>query len=163
MNLLRKLSTVIKSSLPRWEPVQPTKNVLFLCTGNSCRSQLGEALVNQYRGDEWRAYSAGTKPTGYVHPKAIEVLGELGISDTQLFSKNVDTLKEIKFDAVYTVCDSAAQECPIWLCEGGDSTTVTHIPYPDPALADATGTDEEITAVFRDVRDRIKADIVDNL
>ena len=124
------------------------KKILFLCTGNSCRSQLAEAIMNDRYPDIWQAYSAGTYPTGYVHPNAIEVLEEIGIHH-QGRSKSVDELREIPFDLVITVCDSAAEECPLWLGPGKR----LHHSFPDPAKA--TGTDEQILAAFRQVRDDI--------
>jgi arsenate reductase len=122
------------------------KTVLFLCTGNSCRSQMAEALVNARLSDQWQAYSAGTAPTGYVHPKAIFVLEEIGIHH-QGRSKSVDELRKIEFDLVVTVCDSAAEECPLWLGPGKR----VHHSFPDPAKA--TGSEEQILSVFRQVRD----------
>ncbi len=133
------------------------KQVLFLCTGNSCRSQMGEALVNHLKGDEWQAHSAGTRPSGYVHPLAIRALREIGVSVNHLSSKTPDTLSDVKFDRVYTVCANAAEDCPIWLREG----EVHHMPFDDPA--DAEGTIEEKYAVFTRVRDEIKRQIVDAL
>lgn len=87
------------------------RKVLFLCTGNSCRSQMAEALVNARLGDEWEAVSAGTKPAGYVHPKALAALQEIGIRHEGR-SKTADEFREVPFDLVVTVCDSAAEECP---------------------------------------------------
>ena len=133
------------------------QNVLFLCTGNSCRSQMGEALVNHFKGDGFVGYSAGTKPTGYVHPLALEVLAEMGIDGAGLVSKSADSLKQITFHHTFTVCDNAATDCPVWLGEG----TVTHIPFPDPA--DATGTRAERLEQFRAVRDAIQTQIVKRL
>ena len=133
------------------------QNILFLCTGNSCRSQMAEAMVNAFKGETWRAYSAGTRPSGRVHPLSIKAIGELGISGEGLVSKSAETLRHIQFERVYTVCDSAAEDCPIWLGEGN----VLHIPFFDPDKA--TGTDEEIMAVFRHVRDQIRTQIVDTL
>ena len=124
------------------------KEILFLCTGNSCRSQLAEAIMNDRYSDIWQAYSAGTYPTGYVHHYAIEVLEEIGIHHMGR-SKSVDELKEVPFDLVVTVCDSAAEECPLWLGPGKR----LHHNFPDPAKA--SGTDDEILAVFRRVRDDI--------
>ena len=122
------------------------KRVLVLCTGNSCRSQLAEAIINARLGDEWQAFSAGTKPAGYVHPKALQALAEIGIQHEGR-SKSVDEFRGQAFDVVLTVCDSAAEECPVWLGKGRR----IHHSYPDPAKA--TGTDEEIMAAFRAVRD----------
>ena len=126
------------------------KSVLVLCTGNSCRSQMAEGLINARLGDQFVAYSAGTKPSGYVHPKAIVVMGELGIDLSQNESKSTELFRGKYFDHVITVCDSAKETCPVWLGNAGNKT---HIGFYDPA--EATGTDEEITAVFRQVRDEI--------
>lgn len=122
--------------------------VLFLCTGNSCRSQLAEAIVNARQGDEWEAFSAGTRPAGYVHPLAVRALAEIGI-DHAGRSKSVDEFKGQAFDLVVTVCDSAAEDCPVWLGQGKR----VHRSFPDPAKA--TGSEEEVMAVFRTVRDDI--------
>jgi len=126
------------------------KRVLILCTGNSARSQMSEGLVNHYLGDRWEAFSAGTRPSGYVHPLAIRALAELGIDISGHRSKSVDELRDVQFDCVITVCDHAAQNCPIWLGQG----RVKHIGFPDPAAA--TGTEKEQIAVFRQVRDAIQ-------
>lgn len=124
------------------------KTVLILCTGNSCRSQMAEALINKKLGDTWQAYSAGTEPSGYVHPKALRALEEVGIRH-QGESKHIDDLPTREFDSVITVCDDAAENCPVWLGQG----VRTHIGFPDPAKAQ--GSDEEIMGVFRAVRDDI--------
>jgi arsenate reductase len=122
------------------------RQVLFLCTGNSCRSHLAEAIINAHLSDEWSAVSAGTQPAGYVHPLAIRVLAEIGI-EHQGRSKSVDEFRNELFDLVVTVCDSAAEECPVWLGQGKR----VHLGFPDPAKA--TGTDEQVLNVFRAVRD----------
>jgi arsenate reductase (thioredoxin) len=122
------------------------RRVLFLCTGNSCRSQMAEAIVNARLGDDWEAVSAGTRPAGYVHPNAIRALAEIGI-DHKGRSKPVDEFKDQAFDLVVTVCDAAAEECPLWLGKGRR----VHLGFPDPAKT--TGSDEQIMAVFRRVRD----------
>jgi arsenate reductase len=129
-----------------------SKKVLFLCTGNSCRSQMAEAIVNDRLNGQWQAYSAGTKPAGYVHPLAIQALSEIGIHH-QGRSKHVDEYRNFKFDQVVTVCDSAAKECPMWLGSGRR----VHMGFPDPAKA--SGTDEEILEVFRQFRDDIAQQI----
>ena len=123
--------------------------VLFLCTGNSCRSQIAEAIVNARLPQQWEAHSAGTRPAGYVHPMAIQVLREIGIEHAGR-SKSVDEIRDIPFDLVVTVCDSAAEDCPLWLGKG----RVIHHSFFDPAKAE--GTEEERLAVFRRVRDEIK-------
>ncbi len=126
----------------------PLRKVLFLCTGNSCRSQMAEAIVNAKLGEEWQAFSAGTKPAGYVHPKALAVLAEIGIHH-QGRSKTVDEFRQEAFDLVITVCDSAAEECPVWLGQGKR----LHKSFPDPARSDDL--DE-----FRHVRDAIEREIL---
>lgn len=118
---------------------------------------MAEALANHFRGATWEAYSAGTRPTGYVHPLGLKAVAELGVSTRGLISKNTDALRDITFDRVYTVCDSAAEDCPIWLGEGD----VRHIPFYDPA--EATGTDDEIFAVFTRVRNEIMDQIINKL
>ncbi len=128
--------------------VKMKRKVLFLCTGNSCRSQMAEAIVNARLGDRWQAYSAGTQPSGYVHPKALQVLAEMGIQHEGR-SKHADELRDVDFDLVVTVCDDAAENCPVWLGQGKR----VHLGFPDPARA--TGRDEEILALFRQVRDDI--------
>ncbi len=125
------------------------KRVLFLCTGNSARSQMAEAIVNARLGDTWQAFSAGTQPTGYVHPNAIRVLAEMGIDISGARSKSAEEFRDATFDLVVTVCDDAAENCPVWLGEGKR----VHLGFPDPARA--IGTDEQVMAVFRKVRDDI--------
>lgn len=124
------------------------KKVLFLCTGNSCRSQIAEAIINARLGKEWEAVSAGTKPAGYVHPLALAVLAEIGIQHTGR-SKLADEFRGVDFERVITVCDSAAEECPVWLGKGKR----IHHSFPDPAKAE--GSPEEILQAFRSVRDQI--------
>lgn len=122
------------------------RTVLFLCTGNSCRSQMAEAMVNARYGKEWKAYSAGTKPAGYVHLKAIQALNEIGILHVGK-SKSIDELSTKDFDLVVTVCASAAEECPVWPGRAGRRA---HHSFVDPAKAE--GTADEQMAVFRRVR-----------
>lgn len=133
------------------------KQVLILCTGNSCRSQMAEGLINHYLGDTWQAYSAGTAPSGYVHPLAIKAMAELGIDLSENRSKSTDEFREVILDQVITVCDDAAENCPLWLGSG----QVTHIGFPDPAKA--TGTEPEIFAVFQQVRDDIRVQVLSYL
>jgi len=124
------------------------RKVLFLCTGNSARSQMAEAIVNAQLGDEWEAVSAGPKPAGYVHPNALLALAEIGISH-QGRSKHADEFRDVPFDLVVTVCDDAAENCPLWLGQGKR----VHLGFLDPATA--TGSEDEVLAVFRAVRDQI--------
>ncbi len=113
------------------------KHILFLCTGNSCRSILAEAYVNHHYKDRWQAYSAGSKPTGAVHPMALEILTDRNISIEGYHSKNWDMFGQqnsgtpmAEMDYIVTVCDNAAGEaCPIW---PGHPVT-HHWPFPDPA------------------------------
>ena len=126
------------------------KQVLFLCTGNSCRSHMAEGMINHFLGDEWQAYSAGTEPTGYVHSLAIEAMAEIGVDLAGHTSKSVERFRERPLDLVITVCDSAAENCPLWLGSG----KVAHISFPDPAKAE--GSFEEKMAVFRQVRDDMR-------
>lgn len=128
------------------------RKVLFLCAGNSCRSQMAEAIVNARLGDRWEAVSAGTQPAGYVHPMALRTLAEIGI-DHDGRSKQADEFRDAPFDLVVTVCDDAAENCPVWLGRGKR----VHLGFPDPAKA--TGTDDEVRAVFRQVRDDIAHEV----
>jgi arsenate reductase len=130
------------------------KRVLFLCTGNSARSQMAEGLVNHFLGDEWEAYSAGTAPAGYVHPLAVEAMAELGIDISAQHSKSMDEFRDAEFDFVITLCDNAAQTCPLWLGPG----RVKHSGFPDPAAA--TGSEDERLQVFRQVRDGIHQEVM---
>ena len=126
--------------------------VLFLCTGNSCRSQMAEAIVNSVLGDRWEAFSAGSHPVGFVNPLAIKALSEIGI-EHQGRSKSIDEFHGLSFDLVVTLCDDAADECPVWLGKGRR----VHVPFSDPAKV--TGDETEIMAAFREVRDGIIREI----
>ena len=130
-------------------------NVLFLCTGNSCRSILGEATFNHLAPAGWQAMSAGSQPTGQVHPRSLALLAKEGITTEGYYSKSWDNLPATP-DIVITVCASAAGEtCPAYL----GPVLRTHWGVEDPAHA--TGTDEEIDAAFmtayRILRARIEA------
>jgi arsenate reductase len=122
------------------------KTVLFLCTGNSCRSQIAEAIVNEKLGEIWQAFSAGTKPTGYVHPLATQVLQEIGVNQTGK-SKNISQYIDQDFDLVVTVCDSAQEDCPLWLRVNPQ----VHLAFEDPA--DFDGDEQARLDKFRQVRD----------
>lgn len=125
------------------------RKVLFLCTGNSCRSQMAEAIVNARLGETWEAVSAGTKPAGFVHPKAVEALSEIGIQHEGRSKRAASRkLRSMDFDLVVTVCDSAAEECPVWLGKGNRA----HHSFPDPAITD--NMDD-----FRKVRDDMLIEI----
>jgi arsenate reductase len=122
--------------------------VLFLCTGNSARSQMAEAIVNYRLGQSWEAVSAGTKPTGFIHPKALAALADIGIQH-QGRSKSISEYQGVDFDLVVTVCDTAAEECPLWLGQGQR----VHHSFPDPAKTD--NMDD-----FIKVRDGIEREII---
>jgi len=109
---------------------------------------MAEAIVNARLGDQWRAFSAGTEPSGYVHPMAIQALDEIDIQHEGV-SKHTDEFRETDFDLVITVCGDAAEKCPIWLGRGAKK----YIGFDDPA--NATGSKEEKLIDFRRVRDEI--------
>jgi arsenate reductase len=130
------------------------KRALFLCTGNSCRSQMAEAIVNAQAGERWQAFSAGSRPAGFVHPATVRVLAEIGIDASHAHSKPVTDFKNEPFDLVVTVCDQAAEDCPVWLGSGER----VHLEFPDPARVQ--GDEEQIMASFRSVRDAIQREIL---
>lgn len=126
------------------------RRVLFLCTGNSARSQMAEALVNNFLGDRWSAFSAGTQPAAAIHPLAVEVMAELGIDISDRQPKAVSHFEDDHVDLVVTLCDAAAQDCPLWLGPG----KVRYMSFPDPAQA--SGNEEKQLDVFRQVSDTIR-------
>lgn len=128
------------------------KRILILCTGNSCRSQMAEGFLKSF-DPELEVYSAGTKPADKVNPKAVQVMKEVGIDISQNYPKDVEQFINETFDYVITVCDNARENCPVFFGKVGKQL---HIGFEDPA--EATGTEEEILAVFRKVRDEIKKD-----
>jgi arsenate reductase len=125
------------------------KKVLFLCTHNSARSQIAEGLVNALYGDKYEAYSAGIQPS-QVNPYAIKVMKEIGIDISKQRSKSVEEFRGEKFDLVATVCDQAKEACPFF--PGGKK--FLHKGFKDPSQF--KGTEEEILAEVRRVRDEIK-------
>lgn len=127
----------------------PKKSILFLCTGNSCRSQIAEALTNHHFGDRWEAFSAGTDPAGFVHPLALQVLSEIGVHHAGR-SKSIQDLDKKDYDLVVTVCGEAEKQCPVWLGQGAK----IHTPFLDPAAVD--GSEAEKLDAFRTVRDGIQ-------
>ena len=129
------------------------RRVLFLCTGNSCRSQMAETIVNSRLGDRWEARSAGTRPVGFVHPLALRALAEIGITATNARSKGLQEVQGIAFDLVVTVCDQAAEECPVW----PGKVRKVHLGFPDPAQAG--GSDDDIMDAFRCVRNTMEMGI----
>jgi arsenate reductase len=124
--------------------------VLILCTGNSCRSHLAEGFLRGAAGDILDVQSAGSKPTGYVHPLAIKVMQEAGVDISQHRSKPLTEFLNQKIETVITVCGNADQACPIF----PGQVNRHHWAFVDPAHA--KGSEEEILKVFREVRDEIK-------
>ena len=124
--------------------------VLFLCTGNACRSQMAEGWAQYLKGNVVDAYSAGIRPIG-VSSRAIKTMAEAGVDISSHTSKHIDDLGGVDFDYVVTLCDNAAQNCPVF----PGKAKVIHKPFKDPYFA--TGPEEQIMAEFRKVRDQIKA------
>ncbi|MFM6995163.1 MAG: arsenate reductase ArsC [Sediminibacterium sp.] len=125
------------------------KKILVLCTGNSCRSQLAEGYLKYYAGDKAEVYSAGVETHG-VNPRAIATMKEDGLDISGHTSNNISEYLGVDFDYVITVCDNAKERCPYFPTKAQKF----HYNFPDPAKA--TGTEDQITKAFRDVRDMIK-------
>ena len=132
----------------------PSKRVLFLCTGNSCRSQMAEGWLRHIAGDRVEVFSAGTKPVG-LNPAAVAVMREAGIDISHQKSKHVEEFSHQDFVFVITVCTSALESCPVF----PGALYQLHWSFDDPAAA--KGLDEEKLAVFRRVRDEIGAYVKD--
>ena len=125
------------------------KTVLFLCTQNSCRSQMAEGLLTDMAGDKFDVYSAGVEPTS-VHPLAKKVMKEIGIDISGQQSKSVDEFLDKEFDYVITVCDNARQTCPFF----PGNHELLHWSLEDPAIA--LGSEEERLLMFRKIRDQVR-------
>lgn len=124
---------------------------MFLCTGNSCRSQMAEGFCRKYWGNEFNVYSAGTKKHG-MNERAMKVMKEAGIDISSHYSKMVEELPNISFDYVITVCDHAHENCPYL-----PGVKIMHIGFQDPpALTKEMNNEEEILSVYRRVRDEIE-------
>ena len=130
------------------------KRVLILCTGNSCRSQMAEGLVNAYLGEAWQAFSAGTAPSGMVHPLAVRTMAELDIDIGESTTDSVEDYRGLQPDLVITVCSNAAKNCPVWL---GDEE-VRHMPFDDPTKL--VGSDADRISACRQVRDLMRDTIL---
>ena len=128
------------------------KRILILCTGNSCRSQMAEGFLKDM-DPELEVYSAGTNPSDRVHPRAVEVMSELGVDLSSNRPENVSEYLDQAFDYVITVCGGAKETCPTFQGKVGRNL---HIGFDDPA--DATGTEEEVLYEFRRIRDEIRRD-----
>jgi len=127
--------------------------VLFLCTGNSARSQMAEAFLRKYGGDQFEVHSAGLDPT-VINPYTVKVLEEIGIDTSGQYAKSLETyLGKVHFSYLITVCSNAEERCPIFPGMG----TRIHWPFEDPAAFQ--GTDEEKTEKFREIRNQIEEKI----
>ena len=123
--------------------------ILFLCTGNSCRSHMAEGWLRHIAGARFDAFSAGSRPAGFVHPLAVRAMSEAGVDISGHRSKSLDEFAGQEFDLLVTVCDDAREACPVF----AGATRQVHWGFDDPARA--TGSDEERMVVFRRVRDEI--------
>lgn len=129
-------------------------NILFLCTGNSCRSQMAEGFANAMHGDMLEAHSAGTAPAPRVDPRAVAVMKEIGIDISTGRPKDVEVLADIDFDLVVTVCDHANEHCPVF---PGITPRIIHNGFDDPPrLAQVAHSEDEALAHYRRVRDEIR-------
>ena len=128
--------------------------ILFLCTGNSCRSQMAEGWARHLKGDVLDAYSAGIETHG-LNPNAVKVMAEAGVDISGHKSKNVNDLMDVPFDVVVTVCGHANETCPAWL---GKKNAMVHVGFDDPPkLAKTAKSPEEALSCYRRVRDEIRA------
>jgi len=128
------------------------KKILFLCTGNSCRSQMAEGWARHLRSDSIEAYSAGVEPHG-INERAVAVMREAGVDISGNRSKHVDELKDVQFDYVVTVCDHAHETCPLF----PGKTKVVHVGFDDPPkLAKTAKSEQEALGHYRRVRDEIR-------
>jgi len=129
------------------------KRILFLCTGNSCRSQMAEAWTRHLKGEQFEAYSAGVAPKA-VDPRAIKAMAEAGIDISGQKSKDVDALGSMEFDYVITLCDNARESCPYFPAK----TRLIHRGFDDPPkMAEGAANEEEAMAPYRRIRDEIRA------
>jgi len=129
--------------------MEKMKKILVLCTGNSCRSQIAEGYLRHFAGDRAEIYSAGVETHG-VNPRAVQIMGEDGIDISAQTSNNLEEYRGINFDYIITVCDNAAERCPVF---PGNAQRFHHN-FPDPAKA--TGSEETVMAQFRYTRELIK-------
>jgi len=123
------------------------KRILFLCTGNAARSQMAEGLARAFHDDVVDVVSAGSRPAGWVHPLAVGALAEIGIDISDAQSKSAEQFLDQTFDVVVTVCDSAAQDCPMW----SGAKRIEHWPIEDPTWGDGNGPQR-----FAATRDNLK-------
>ena len=136
------------------------KRILFLCTGNAARSQMAEGLARAFHGDVVDVVSAGSRPAGWVHPLAVKALAAIGIDASDHTSKSADQFLDQSFDVVVTVCDSAAQDCPMW----PGATRIEHWPIEDPSFGpDDPATRFQRFAETRDDLERRIRELVESL
>jgi arsenate reductase (thioredoxin) len=127
--------------------------ILFLCTGNSCRSQMAEGWARHLKSDVLEPYSAGIETHG-LNPLAVKIMAEAGVDISRQKSKTTDTVKDVPFDYVVTVCDNAHASCPLWL---SGKAKVTHVGFEDPpALAKGAKSEAEALVHYRRIRDEIR-------
>ena len=131
-------------------PEDKKLKVLFVCTGNVCRSQMAQAWVGHLKGDRIDAYSAGSPPAGFVSDRVVKVMKEVGVDMSNHWSKPIDHWSDVDFDYVVTLCEYAREFCPVF----PGPTRMVHHPVPDPM--GIIGTDEMTLGAFRKVRDMIK-------
>lgn len=137
----------------------PKPRVLFLCTGNSCRSQMAEGWARHLKGDSIEPYSAGVEPHG-MNPLAVRVMREAGVDITGHRSKHIDELRDVPLDYVITVCGHANETCPIF----PGNTKVVHVGFDDPPqLAKGAATEEEALGHYRRVRDEIREFVAEEM
>jgi len=133
------------------------KKILFLCTGNSCRSQMAEAWTRYLRNDDYEAYSAGGSPKGIDH-MAVHVMSEAGIDISSQQSKGIDSLGVIEFDYVITLCDNARESCPYYPAKA----RLIHKGFDDPSIQpEGAKGDKDAIKIYRKVRDEIKAFVLE--
>lgn len=134
-------------------PAAKKLKILFLCTGNSCRSQMAEGWARALKSDAIEPYSAGIETHG-LNPRAVSVMAEAGVDISGQSSKKVEDLRDMEFDVVVTVCGHANETCPAWL---GRKARVVHVGFDDPPrLAKAAKTEEEALGHYRRVRDEVR-------
>ena len=135
------------------QEAKPKLKILFLCTGNSCRSQMAEGWARHLKGDVIEAYSAGIETHG-LNPNAVKVMAEAGVDISGHRSKHLDEVKDVPFEYVVTVCDHAHESCPVF----PGTTKIVHVGFDDPPrLAKQAQTEEEALNAYRRVRDEIQA------
>ena len=150
----QKRSSLVNHSMgARFKVLAVKRKILFLCTGNSCRSQMAEAWTRELKGDQLEAFSAGVEPQG-VDPRAVRAMAEIGVDLGGARSKSVDEFPRVEMDYVVTLCSHAQESCPFFPAR----TRLRHVPFDDPPrLAAEARSEDEAMAHYRRVRDEIEA------